>query len=288
MGDRGGWVVVQAGDGRVDLTGGPVGDAAADRDPAWSPDGTRLAFASDRSGTWEIYTEDATGGEAVQVTRTEPSRASCSPSWGATSMAVPQAMPSPRAAEVHTLARGWLADGTYRAAAFDPPFTLTLPADWQAWQADADDIWLRRFTGSTTAEIDVGRITVVYPDGCITSPTQLAPGTARDLVSWLGSHPGVTVGTPVPITIGGAPGISVDVTGGGPLECDGPPRIFLFDTANGNFFVRPGETLRLLAVDVSGSLVVVAPQAFIERGTLDAALYEELVAPVLRSVRFER
>jgi Tol biopolymer transport system component len=36
--------------------------------PAWSPDGTRLAFSSDRTGTSQIFTMDAAGGEAAQVT----------------------------------------------------------------------------------------------------------------------------------------------------------------------------------------------------------------------------
>jgi len=36
--------------------------------PAWSPDGTKLAFSSARGGTSQIFTIDAAGGTAVQVT----------------------------------------------------------------------------------------------------------------------------------------------------------------------------------------------------------------------------
>lgn len=42
--------------------------AARDVMPVFSPDGERIAFASDRSGTWDIYVMSADGGRAVQVT----------------------------------------------------------------------------------------------------------------------------------------------------------------------------------------------------------------------------
>lgn len=36
--------------------------------PAFSPDGSKIAFASDRSGNWDLYMMDARGGQAVQLT----------------------------------------------------------------------------------------------------------------------------------------------------------------------------------------------------------------------------
>ncbi len=36
--------------------------------PAFSPDGSRIAFAGDRAGNWDIYIVDVKGGQAVQVT----------------------------------------------------------------------------------------------------------------------------------------------------------------------------------------------------------------------------
>lgn len=43
-------------------------DAANDVMPAFSPDGKRVAFASDRAGNWDIYLMDTTGGQAIQLT----------------------------------------------------------------------------------------------------------------------------------------------------------------------------------------------------------------------------
>ena len=36
--------------------------------PTYSPDGSRIAFASDRSGNWDIYIKDVKGGQPVQIT----------------------------------------------------------------------------------------------------------------------------------------------------------------------------------------------------------------------------
>lgn len=43
-------------------------DPAADIQPAFSPDDTRIAFASDRSGNWDIWVIGADGGQPVQIT----------------------------------------------------------------------------------------------------------------------------------------------------------------------------------------------------------------------------
>lgn len=49
------------------------------RYPSWSPDGTRLAFASDRSGTWQVYVMSSTGTGVTQVT--SGSAAHIQPVW---------------------------------------------------------------------------------------------------------------------------------------------------------------------------------------------------------------
>lgn len=41
---------------------------ADNRDPVWSPDGTRIAFASNRDGNWELYVLDMTTGQSRRLT----------------------------------------------------------------------------------------------------------------------------------------------------------------------------------------------------------------------------
>ncbi len=43
-------------------------DPAKDIMPTFSPDGSQIAFASDRSGNWDIYLMDVSGGKATQIT----------------------------------------------------------------------------------------------------------------------------------------------------------------------------------------------------------------------------
>jgi Tol biopolymer transport system component len=53
------------GDNVVRLTN----TSASDYDPSWSPDGSRIAFLSDRDGNNEIYVMDADGGYQVNLTQ---------------------------------------------------------------------------------------------------------------------------------------------------------------------------------------------------------------------------
>jgi WD40 repeat protein len=58
------YLVNSNGTGTVRLTSEP----GADLDPAWSPDGRKIVFASDRAGNREIYVMNADGSEPVRLT----------------------------------------------------------------------------------------------------------------------------------------------------------------------------------------------------------------------------
>ena len=53
------------GTGQTTLTGNT---GLLDIEPAWSPDGTKIAFVSDRDMTWEIYVMNADGTGQTRLT----------------------------------------------------------------------------------------------------------------------------------------------------------------------------------------------------------------------------
>src|SRR5947207_296945 len=58
------WKVPATGGGATALTVG----ADYNTRPVWSPDGSRIAFASDRNGNFDVFVMPAEGGEAKRLT----------------------------------------------------------------------------------------------------------------------------------------------------------------------------------------------------------------------------
>ena len=76
------YVMRADGSGLVNLTMNP----AADWLPAWSPDGSKVSFVSDRAGNWEIYVMEADGSNQVNLTN-HPA-VDQDPDWSAASLTV--------------------------------------------------------------------------------------------------------------------------------------------------------------------------------------------------------
>jgi Tol biopolymer transport system component/DNA-binding winged helix-turn-helix (wHTH) protein len=85
VGSRRPFAIESGRDGDAGIAPGPVappsastGNAhrltdapATDKDPVWSPDGSRIAFASNRDGTYELYVMRADGSHAERLTRND-------------------------------------------------------------------------------------------------------------------------------------------------------------------------------------------------------------------------
>jgi Tol biopolymer transport system component len=70
------WAMHADGSGLTQLTTDP----GVDRKPHWSPDGTQIAFASNRTGNFEIWVMNSDGSNEHQITHDAPENAR-DPSW---------------------------------------------------------------------------------------------------------------------------------------------------------------------------------------------------------------
>ena len=67
---------------------GPHPAWSADQNPEWSPDGTRIAFDSSRSGDFRLWVMDADGGNMKQLTADHPTETQQAPAWSPDGMKI--------------------------------------------------------------------------------------------------------------------------------------------------------------------------------------------------------
>ncbi|MCU1678163.1 MAG: exported protein of unknown function, partial [Frankiales bacterium] len=158
------------GVGRV-ITSGSGNDV----DPAWSPDGTRIAFARGMGGNYDIWVMNADGSEQIQLTRGP--RDERYPSW------------SPDGARIAYRGYPKITGGTAiftmdRLGGSQTAVPHTTGGDQPAWSPDGARI---AYTATATADPSDDRIWVIGVGG--DSPRQLTntPGASDRYPAW---HPG--------------------------------------------------------------------------------------------------
>jgi dipeptidyl aminopeptidase/acylaminoacyl peptidase len=189
------WQIRFDGSEHQPLTVGKVHEST----PRWSPDGTRLLFLSDRSGSMQIHVRWLRGGETVQVTR--DAQSPINPVWSADGTRIAYAMRVPEPA----LQIGRMPDA--------PPGSR-----WAAPPRITNRI---HFRNDKSGDIEPGvvQLFVVAAEG----------GTPRQVTSGTRDHPGQIVWSP------DGKQLLTAVNANGDADRHGPDTdLFAYDVASGS------------------------------------------------------
>jgi Tol biopolymer transport system component len=175
-------------------------DHAREMDPTWSPDGSRIAFASDLDGNWDIYTMAADGSDVQQVTFVTPSHdweyvQSFEPTWSPdgteiayTGYRAEESWPDIYVARVGQTAETY----TERAVTDTTDFLSAAQPDWSPdgtsllytgyWDQYTTDVW--RINADGTAAVNLTDPEGEF-DGTDVDPAWSADGTR---VTWVSEN----------------------------------------------------------------------------------------------------
>ncbi len=131
----------------------------------------------------------------------------------------------------------------YAPSRFEPAFDVKLGSGWSNAQHEPDLVVLRRDEGSLTF---VSHVQQVFPGGTATTPKD----KARSIIEAMVVTDGISSTKPAAVKIGGRKGFSIDIS---PI---GGRRVSLFTNPTSTFMIEPGQTTRVVVIDVRGSVVV--------------------------------
>jgi len=184
--------------------------------------------------------------------------------------------------QAQTLAGATMPDGTiypgrYAAREFEPAVSFEVGEGWEF-------VEMRGGVGALiTTGPKGGQLLFTNPSHVFdpSNPSERkkvpAPQNADEWVSWFQRHPNLNTSKPVPVSVGGASGMQIDVTASSTLEdyprniCFSNPCVPLYPTSASPIYVQPsdeGEKDRFVIVDVGSQTVII--NVFAPAGKFDA------------------
>ena len=149
-----------------------------------------------------------------------------------------------------------LSEGRYAFAALRPRVTFAVDRPgWYAYVDNVDAAGLLLDNPSSppglqrVAEVGFGSVQVVYSDPCKLAETSVLDPTPNALIEWLQGHELLTTSRPRPVSIGGYPGLEVEVSLSG-SGCRGATQVDLFPVAEDRFTLVAGGRHRVSVVSV--------------------------------------
>jgi len=183
--------------------------------------------------------------------------------------------------------------GTYTSLAFTPAVTYTVPDGWEKVTDSAAYFQVRPY-GSEVAGLHLfsSPLAALQDAACTSAPDLTVGKTSSELVAWIRARPGLVVSNPAMTTVGGLPGVSIDIgiKDGWAESCPfagGNPTVPLFNGGDAGYhwIVVGNERLRLYLLDLpGGGTVVVDIDAF------DGTLIDQLIGqalPIVKSMTFK-
>jgi Tol biopolymer transport system component len=149
------YVMNADGSGQTNISNNP----ATDSHPDWSPDGTKIAFGTNRDGNEEIYVMNADGSGQTRLTNTEPGVGDYYPDWSPDGTKITFMSTRDGNGEIYVMN----ADGSNPTRLTNNPWEDELPA----WSPDGTKIAF----GSNRDGDHAGEIYVMNADG--SNPTRL-------------------------------------------------------------------------------------------------------------------
>lgn len=163
---------------------------------------------------------------------------------------------------------GTMPPGTYVYGGFPASLSFTTTEAWHG-RLFPDGL------GLESLDVPAALYIMTFNGAVFDLPCGEAPATTEStpqaFVDWIAAHPSLDAGAPSAMSVGGAPGIAIDITGALPPGCsDGT--LSLFGVPEDPFFVVDAERVRFVAVDVLGTTVVFIIDVFEPTDDFDAFL----------------